>query len=782
VKYVVRPLDVFPPNVRFLIGFAFLVVVTTLLLFSNYSASFAEKYKEGEVAKATVVSPADINTVDIGETERKRTAAREATRPVFYFDSTRGESSAQSFQAAWEGLKKQTESPGPNKTQTSWTGEGGAAVARAIIAHHFDSAELERLTGMIREIGEGYIYDDNDANRLKQEIILVDVKNPTAQMIMPAPQTRMTPLSSARRSLELRIRNLSGWSQEEKTALYSAMAPLIKPNVVLDQTATTTLRETEASKVPPVVISLKRNQVIVREGEPVTAGTIAQLEAITNSGRAGRPWQRLVGLLFLVTALYWVAWKFTEHRSTAASLSLSKDRAFALVASAILVETALMRVGFTLGDSVASQSLRAPFNDPTIWHFAIPFAAAALLVTMLVDTQLAFMTGMVTALFAGLLAQTGMQKAVYAMVSCSVAIYGISRYRERQSVTLAGLLAGGANAVMALALIAYSEHPFTLNTLLLAMGGGIAGGLLTAIFAAGGLPINESLFGVLTDVKLLELSNADLPVLGQLALRAPGTNQHSHAVGQLAEEASRAVGANPLLARIGALYHDIGKLAAPDYFVENQQGDNPHDHLRPSQSAKIIISHVTYGMKLGKEIGLPQKIADFIPQHHGSRTLHFFLRKAEAAAKPGDTINEKDFRYPGPKPQFKESAIMMLADSCEAAARSLARPDPESIRAIVVKIVDAIISDGQLDECDLSLRELTTIRETMIHSLVAIYHARIDYPGFNPPPLPGPLPTLPLTHLDSEERGVTYDEASEVPINESGEVEDEAVTRKVGRR
>src|SRR2546427_2971468 len=166
VQYVVRPLDVFPPNVRFLIGFTFLVVVTTLLLFSNYSSSFSEKYKEGEVAKATVVSPVDINTLDIVETERKRTAAREATRPVFYFDSTRGESSAQSFQAAWEGLKKQTESPGPNKTQRIWTGEGGAAVARAIIAHHFDSAELEHLTGMIREIGGGCIYDAKQAKTL----------------------------------------------------------------------------------------------------------------------------------------------------------------------------------------------------------------------------------------------------------------------------------------------------------------------------------------------------------------------------------------------------------------------------------------------------------------------------------------------------------------------------------------------------------------------------------------------------------------------------------------
>ena len=780
IKYVVRPLDVFSPAVRFLIGFAVLIIVTALLLFTNYSSSLYGDYKDGEVVKATVVSPADITTVDISETERLREAARQATRPVFFFDSTRDESSAQSFQAAWEELR--TESERNQKARRTWNGEGGAAVARAIIAHRFDPEALDRLTALIREIGEGYVYDDNDARHMKQEIVLVDVRNPTAQMIMPAPQTRMTPLSSARRNLELRIRNLADWTQEEKTALYSAIAPLIKPNVVLDQTATAAAKEAEAGKVAPVKISLKRNQVVAREGDTVTAGMRAQFDAIKNSGHAGRPWQRLFGLLLIVTALYWAAWKFTEHRSTTVTLTLSKERTFALIASAIVVETILMRVGFTFGDSVAAQRTLAPFNDPAIWNFAIPFAAAALLVAMLVDAQLAFMTGIVTALFAGLLAQSGMQKSVYAMVACAAAIYGIGRYRERQSVTIAGLFVGATNAVMALALIAYAEQSFGLNTALLALGCGIAGGFLTAIFTAGGLPINESLFGILTDVKLLELSNADLPVLGQMALRAPGTNQHSHAVGQLAEEACRALDANPLLARIGALYHDIGKLAAPDYFVENQQGNNPHDHLRPTQSAKNIISHVTYGMKLGKELALPKKIRDFIPQHHGTRTLHFFLRKAQAQAKPGEIINEADFRYPGPKPQFKEAAIMMLADSCEAAARSLARPDPENIRAIVVKIVDAIISDGQLDDCDISLRELTMIRETIVNSLTAIYHARVDYPGFNPPRLTVPLLPLPHADLDSEERGVGYTEASEVPISKGGEVEDEAVTQRAVKR
>ncbi len=780
-QYVVRPLMVFKPRTRFLIGFGLLVAVTVPLLLSNYSSGFSEAYREGDVIRGSIVARADITGIDIAETEKRRNAARQATRPVFNFDSTRGETSARSFRAAWEDLKHQFELKKPGNTLT-WSSEGGAAVSRAIIAHNFNDDDLDRIVRLIREVGDKYIYDDTEAERLNQEIVLVDVRNPSGQMVVPAPRTRMFSLSAARQELELRLLSFPGWLQEQKSALAAAIAPVIRPNVVLDQTATATSRETEANKIPPVTISIKRNQVVARDGDTVTPAMLAQFAAMKSTGHAGRPWHNLIGLLMIVFAVYWAVWKFTDHRSTNAALSLSKTRAFALVGSAIVVETGLMRVGFAVSDSVANGMKTAPFNDPTIWNFAIPFAAASLLVVMLVDTQLAFLTGIVTALFAGVLAPTGTQTALYAMISCAAAVYGIGRYRERQSVTLAGLFVGGVNALMAVALIAYAEQPFTPNIILLALGCGFAGGLLTAIFAAGGLPINESLFGILTDVKLLELSNADLPVLGQLALRAPGTNQHSHAVGQLAEDACRAVGANPLLARIGALYHDIGKVAAPEYFVENQQGENPHDHMRPSQSARIITSHVTYGMKLAKEISLPKKIADFIPQHHGTRTLHFFLRKAQSQAKPGEVIDEKDFRYPGPKPQSKEAAIMMLADSCEAAARSLARPDPENIRAIVVKIVDAIISDGQLDECDLTLQELTTIREAIISALTAIYHARIDYPGFNPPRVTGPLAALPSGKLDSEERGVTYSRTSDVPINQAGEVEDEAVTRKVAKR
>jgi putative nucleotidyltransferase with HDIG domain len=774
-----RPLMALKPRTRFLIACSVLVLLTTLLLLTNRGSSFNEDYKIGDVLGRSIIAPTDLTAVDQAETERRKNLARETTRPVFNFDSSRAETSVQSFRSDWENLKAQSAS-GQNKSLV-WDGEGGPAVAQAIAAHNFNEADLDRIASILRDSSEGYIYDDADAERLQREIVLDDVHDSASPVVVLAPRTGMKALSTARRNLEQRIVNLTGWTAAEKTALNAALAPLIRPNVVLDPSVTATARENEASRVEPVVISLKRNQVVAREGDTVTASILAQIAAIRSSGNSGRPWHNFFGLLLVVIAVYWVAWKFAEHRSGGSLLILGKHRAFALVGSAILVQTALMKVGFTFGDSMAAR-MQPPFNDPVIWNYAIPYAAAALLVAMLVDTQLAFLTGIITALFAGMLAPGGMQKAIFAMVSCSSAIYGIGRYRERQSVTLAGLLVGAVNVVMAIALMGYSEQPLTLRTVLLAAGAGIAGGLLTAVFAAGGLPINESLFGILTDVKLLELSNADLPVLGQLAMRAPGTNQHSHAVGQLAEDACRAVGANPLLARIGALYHDIGKLAAPEYFVENQQGDNPHDRLRPYQSAKIITSHVTYGARLAKEIGLPQKIADFIPQHHGTRTLHYFLRKAQAQAKPGETVDEADFRYPGPKPQFKEAAIMMLADSCEAAARSLARPDPENIRAIVIKIFDAIISDGQLDQCDVTLQELRTIRESMISALTAIYHARIDYPGFNAPVMTGPLPPLPAGNLDSEERGITYSKPSEVPISRGGEVEDEAVPRRVSKR
>jgi putative nucleotidyltransferase with HDIG domain len=503
----------------------------------------------------------------------------------------------------------------------------------------------------------------------------------------------------------------------------------------------------------------------------ITDKTMSQIAAIRSYSDSSRQINRFFGLLALISALFWVAWKYIQHRGMVSRIVLSEEKTFALFGFIVLAQTALMAVFFRLAEFTALQNVKAPLNDPTLWAFAIPFAFGSLLMTLLADRRMALFTGLFLALLAGLLAPKGLEFAIYTVIVSAVAVYGIGRYRSRQSVTIAGILVGLASAATAVALIGYAQQPFILNTIMLAVGCGLASGLITAAVTAVFLPLCETFFGVLTDVKLLELSNADLPALGQLALRAPGTNQHSHAVGQLAEEACRVVGANGLLARIGALYHDIGKTAAPEHFVENQLGKNPHDRLKPTQSAKIIISHVTYGTKLAKEMGLPARIVDFIPQHHGTRTLHYFLKKAQAEARSDEEISENDFRYPGPKPQFKEAAIMMIADSCEAAARSLSEPTPENIRFIVTKIIDAILADDQLDECDLTLREMTQIRESMIKSLVAIYHSRVDYPGYTPPTS---LPKITVEE-DLPKRGIRYLNPADIPISKGGEVEDEAV-------
>ena len=810
--YVLRPLYWFRPTTRLVVSFLLLSLLTTLLLVRTHTPTHVEFYKEGEVVRADVIAPADISTEDSQETERRRSAAMAAARPVWSYDPARVQTAVQSFRTAWETARQQyqalsqaagggttpqqqsagasseaspTPAPGEAPGELRWPGAGGGEAAlRAIAARRFDPGLRESLAALLREAGDGYVYDDSYAQNVAPEIRLVNVYT-GEQSDLTAAGSRLVALSAARQALRQRLARLPGWTQPEREALASVLVPLVGPTVVFNAEATDTARAAAASSVPPAYVALKRNQIVAREGDTVTRQMLSQFAAIRAYSRTERRPQHFVGLLVIVAALYVAAYRFVEYRSTITTLPISRVKSFALVSTAILIQVVLMRAGFVLAESIAEHSLRHPLNDATLWSFAIPFAAGALLVTLLVDSQLALITAVLTAIFAGLLGPGGMLTTCYAMVSSSAAIYTIGRYRERHSVTMAGVFVGAVNAAMALAVLFSAQQPLTYKSVLLAVGCGALGGLLTASFTALALPVNESFFGILTDIKLLELSNADLPVLGQLALRAPGTNQHSHAVGQLAEEACRAIGANPLLARIGALYHDIGKVAAPEMFVENQTGDNPHDRLRPTQSARIITSHVTYGLKLAKEIGLPKQIADFIPQHHGTRTLHFFYRKAQAHAADGEVVDEKEFRYPGPKPQFKEAAIMMLADSCEAAARSLARPDPENVRVIVAKIVDAIVSDGQLDECDLSLRELTKVRESIIASLVAIYHARIDYPGFNPPTLdptksldPSKQIHVSSSGLDSEERGITYSRPSEIPISKGGEVEDEAVTKK----
>ncbi|HEY8497653.1 MAG TPA: HDIG domain-containing metalloprotein, partial [Limnochordales bacterium] len=257
---------------------------------------------------------------------------------------------------------------------------------------------------------------------------------------------------------------------------------------------------------------------------------------------------------------------------------------------------------------------------------------------------------------------------------------------------------------------------------------GLANGLLSAVLALGLLPFVESLFGVVSSVRLMELCNPNQPLLRRLLLEAPGTYHHSLMVGNLAETAAEAVGADPVLCRAGALYHDVGKVRRPYFFVENQFGDaNPHDRLNPSLSTLIIMSHVKDGIDLARQARLPEAIVEFIRTHHGTDLVRYFYMKALNAEGP-DKVKEEDFRYPGPKPRTKETAIVMLADSVEASARALGRASPGRVEGLVRRVIRERLLDGQLDESTLTLQELNAIANAFSRVLTGVYHARIEYP------------------------------------------------------
>lgn len=487
--------------------------------------------------------------------------------------------------------------------------------------------------------------------------------------------------------------------------------------------------ETRALGVPTL---LRQSPVVLRAGETVTEEKLAQVEAVRRYQLAQRNPKRLLGLLAMVALMYFALYKAA---TLSQSSRLGPRTAFWVASSALLLQTLMVRAGM-FGASLLSTSPEAtPFGDILEFQFAIPFAACALVLSLLVGSQVALVAGLMSAMLTGAISPHGLAMAAFALAGSVTAIYGVQRYRTRSAVVIASAAVGVVNMLMGIAAALIAEHEWRW----LHVVGGIVLGAVGALFTAGATslatPVYESAFDILTDMKLMELSNADNPLLRQLAITTPGTNHHSFMVGVLAEAAAKAIGANALLARTGCLYHDVGKLAAANMYIENQKGGpNPHDAVSPEESVRVITGHVRRGIQLAKDANLPCQIIDFIPQHHGTRVLAYFYHKAKAQAEArGETVNIEDFRYPGPKPQTREAVILMLADGAEASVRSLEDPTPENIRAIVKKIADTVTADGQLDESNISMRELTLIRESLINTLISIYHHRISYPGFNPP-------------------------------------------------
>jgi len=438
--------------------------------------------------------------------------------------------------------------------------------------------------------------------------------------------------------------------------------------------------------------------------------------------------EHYLALLLVVCTLGFFLWRYsTYHQRGFRKLKH-------LYALLVMVLLGMMLIGHAVMwlASRAIATLDAPFSQLDVYIYLIPLGAGAILIALLANGRIA----MVYSSFASILfaAQHGFDfyDGVWATIVQLSGIYVISSYRERAALLRAGLVVGGTGAMGALALEILRGNLDPVSVTLYGAGLAFIGGAVgVGLVISFSLPLLEGMFNVLTDIRLLELSNVNNPLLSELAVRAPGSYNHSLVVGTLAEEGAKSIGANSLFCRVAAFYHDIGKVNHAEYFVENQRGVNPHDKLTPSMSALIISSHVKDGIKMAREAGLPEQIVDIIPQHHGTKMMTFFYEKARAQTDPAlGPIKEEDFRYPGPKPQTREGAIFMLADAVEAAARTVEDPTPNRLMEVIRKLTNSIVLDGQLDECDLTFADLDRIQQAFQRLLVSMYHRRVEYPGF----------------------------------------------------
>jgi len=421
---------------------------------------------------------------------------------------------------------------------------------------------------------------------------------------------------------------------------------------------------------------------------------------------------------FLLAVLY-------AYVRTLQPKEVSRPRSLLLIGTIVLIVLILARLGVAVANSLHQTLPHIPFSA---MRAALPVPLGGVLLSVLFNSRLAFAGSLSLTILTGVMLEAPPAHFMLTLVGSVVGIFAMAGRQERTVFFRAGGAIGVANCYT---LIAFALLDGNTATLAADLVGGVVNGLMVAILATGLLPLLEHPFGRTTVFTLLELSNLNEPILKHLVLSAPGTYHHSIMVGTLAEAAAEAVGANALLCRVGAYYHDIGKTRHPTYFIENYaDAGTRHEKLAPSLSRAIVMSHIKEGIEIAREHGLPETLVDMIPQHHGTRLVSFFYQRAKEAADPElQAVKEEDYRYPGPKPQTREAAILMLADAVEAATHTLTDPTPARIRGAVQKIINAIFVDGQLDECDLTLRDLHVIANSFVRILTGFFHQRIDYPG-----------------------------------------------------
>jgi putative nucleotidyltransferase with HDIG domain len=723
---VLRSLFSVTPEQRRHLLMLLLALVLTFIIVPK-GGFIPDYYVPGDIVSRDIKAPRDLLIPDQALTESKRQEAAERILPLYDYDSRLGAEVAERLEQALtlvQGAVAQGASAESVREQVEETLGVGltpqelAALATMPATTVTREALRTGLAGALggRSVGNLRLFEAD----LKRGIVIRDLRSEAETVATVAGEVRgvgQLQESAAAALQKLRL------PPRQQQALLSIVQKLLRPSLTFNQNETEARRRQAREAVKPVLFQLKKGEMIAREGERASEEQIKKLKALREIGRDYNTLRTAAGLFLAIALLLYTVHRFAK-RNIRKYRPLDRDLLF--LVTTFIGLFVLIKLAIFIANALESAF---PYIDSASYHYLLPFAVGAMLVRIVLNSEVALVFAILTALLLGALFGNSLFIAFYALVGSLTGAHWVRHCKDRTTLYHAGLRLSLVNALLVVAVNLVAGRPFD-DQFLFKLVFALAGGLLSAMIVNGTIPLVESLFKYTTDIKLLELANMNTPVLRELMIQAPGTYHHSVVVGNLVEAAAEEINANPLLARVAAYYHDIGKVKKPLYFIENLGSqENKHDKLTPSMSALILMAHVKDGVELAREHKLGSALVEIIRQHHGTALIKFFYDKAKSRQDPDvQQVEERDYRYPGPKPQTREAALIMLADAVEAASRTLSDPTPARIQGMVQKIVNNIFIDGQLDECELTLKDLHNIAKSFNGILAGIYHQRIDYP------------------------------------------------------
>jgi len=719
--------------------FLLIIYALTISYFISYVPSKSLPQLEvGQIAPQDIMSPFTITIEDKETTEQRRLEAEEAVLPVYTLDKNvilnteekireffafgreyRQQKASQQSRAEFQQLVEQ-------KFAIDLSVEDISTLFQLGFPPHLE----DLLVNLISKVSsQGIMATKNLFIRREPErgfnlIIGNQEKFTSVDQILD--------IQEAKEKVKEEIQSLE-IGTKEKRILEKLSYLFILPNLTFDKMTTDERRFQARENISPVFYTIKKGQVIIRKGDEVTDKTVKQINLINQNLKQQSGWLiNFLGTILLFTLLLIILWYYLK------SISKKGDtlRFFNLMGLTLVLSIIVYKGSVFLADILSSNTSLAFMQQTENYYYAIPIQFGVLLFAFLTRIHISLVFTVFNSLMIGYFFKFNFDLVLLALLAGFAAIYGIKYYgrQSRVNVFKSGLaLIIPINMLVIIILHLAKESLSSWTTIAFQLLMGIIGGLLSAIIAYLLLPIFESIFQIVTPARLLELSNSDLPIFRQMAIEAPGTYHHSLIVATLAEKAAEALQLDPILVKTGALYHDIGKIKMPEYFIENRnRGLDLHQDLKPSMSTLVIINHIKEGIEQAKKLKLPYKIREIIEQHHGGSLVKYFYEKAKEEYDPEmHRIEEESYRYPSPPPQSKEAALIMLADSVEAASRSLRKPTRSNLKNVIEDIINYYLQDGQLDDSGFSIKELKIIADSFLETLHTIYHHRVDYPGFN---------------------------------------------------